>query len=133
MNWPYAYTPYIWPMLATAAVLIMLGAFAWRRRDVPASVPFVALASLWAAWALAGVLEIAAVDPATKYFWFLIEAVLKVPTLTCGLVVVLAYAGLDKWLNRTTITLLFLPSLILSVLIFTNPAHHLAWPSVSYA
>jgi|GEM_PF-5247339 hypothetical protein len=34
MSGPYEYTPYIWPMLASAALVAMLGIYGWRRRSV---------------------------------------------------------------------------------------------------
>lgn len=131
MSLPYAYTPYIWPVLVTAALLLMLGVYAWRRRTVPAAFPFLLLVLTWVLWALGSALELAAVEPQIKWFWFQFEAAWKVPTITFGLVFVLAYAGLDKWLTRTTLTLLAFPCLLIPVLIVTNPLHNLGWTAVS--
>ncbi len=133
MSWSYAYTPYIWPVLLTAALLLVLGVYAWRRRNVPAAVPFLLLVLAWMLWALGSALELAAVDPQTKWFWFQVEAAFKVATATCGLIFVLAYAGLDKWLTRTTLTLLAFPCVLIPILIVTNPAHHLGWTAVSFS
>lgn len=43
MTGPCQYTPYIWPMLASPALLLVLAAYAWRHRAVPGARPFVAL------------------------------------------------------------------------------------------
>jgi hypothetical protein len=42
----YAYTPYIWPMLAPAVNTAALVIFVWRRRPVPGALPL-ALAMLY--------------------------------------------------------------------------------------
>lgn len=133
MNGTYAYTPYVWSMLVTAALLLVLGIYAWPRRIVPATIPFILLLFAWAIWALGSAFELAAVDPLTKWFWFQFQAPFKVLTVTFGLIFVLAYAGLDKWLTRTTLTLLLaFPCVIIPILIVTNPLHHLGWTAVSF-
>ncbi len=132
MSWSYAYTPYIWPMLVTAALLLVLGAHAWRRRAVPAVTPFLLMVFTWVLWALGSALELAAVDPQAKWFWYQWQSLFKVYLVTCELIFVIVYAGLDKWLTRTTLTLLALPCAILPILMITNPWHHLGWTAVSF-
>lgn len=132
MNWPYAYTPYLWPMLATTALLIVLGAYAWRRRYIEAAVPFVLLTLFWSVWALAAVLELAARDDQTKFFWFVVQAVAKLPTVSCALIFVLRYAGLDQWITRTTLAVLALPCILLPVILVTNPPYDLFWTSIHF-
>lgn len=132
MSSPYAYTPYIWPMLATAVVVIVLGAHAWRRRYIAAAVPFVLLTLLWAVYALASALELAAVDEGTKFLWFQVQAFVKLPAVTSALIFVLAYTGLNPWINRTTLALLALPCIVVPVIILTNSADQLFFTSVSF-
>lgn len=133
MSLPYAYTPYIWPTLVPAALLLVLGVYAWRRRTVPGAIPFMLLTLTWVLWALGSALELTSVDPQTKWFWFQFQAVLKVYTVTSGLIFVLAYAGLDRWLNRKTLTLLALPCVIIPILMVTNPGGNFGWTAVSIA
>jgi PAS domain S-box-containing protein len=130
MIWPYAYTPYIWPMLAIAALLVVLGVYAWGRRNVPAATPFAFGTFCWAAWAVASALELAATDAGVKLFWFGVQVVLQLPSATLALVFVIAFAGLEKWLTRRNLVLLFLPSAIVFVMVVTNPAHHLFWSRI---
>ncbi len=131
MSWSYAYTPYVWPTLLPAALLLVLVVYAWRRRTVPAAVPFLLLTLAWVLWALGAALELTAVDPQTKWFWYQSQALFKVCMVTCGLVFVLIYAGLDKWVTRTTLTLLALPCVIILILMVTSLAVPLGWTAVS--
>jgi len=68
-----------------------------------------------------------ALELSTKLLWFQIERFFLLPTAVAGFAFALAYAGLDAWLNRRTLTLLAIPALLLIPLTFTNHAHHLIW------
>jgi PAS domain S-box-containing protein len=133
MSWPYAYTPYIWPMLASAAFMFALALYALRHRTVPAAVPFALGTLSWAVWAFASALELAATDDGHKLFWFTVQAIIQLPSAALALVFVLAYAGLERWLTRRNLVLLFLPCFIVAILVVTNDAHHMFWQSISIA
>jgi PAS domain S-box-containing protein len=130
VTWPFDYTPYIWPLFAIAIVLSVLGIYGLRHRTVPAALPFGLGALSWAAWAFASALELAATDAGYKFFWFAVQAVLHLPTATLLFVFVLTYAGLEGWLTRRNLVLLFFPSAIILFLALTNPAHHLLWSRI---
>lgn len=66
----YSYTPYIWPMLASAMFFLLLGIYAWRHRGVPGAFSFFVMMIFTMFWSLGAALELAAVDPETKIFWF---------------------------------------------------------------
>lgn len=53
----YEHTPYIWPMLLSPALLLALGAYAWKQRPAPGALPFVALVLCFVPWALGAALE----------------------------------------------------------------------------
>jgi hypothetical protein len=40
MNFSYAYTPQIWPLLLTIIMLIALSFYSWYHRSVPGALPF---------------------------------------------------------------------------------------------
>jgi len=128
MSWPYHYTPYIWPMLATAAFISVLAIYAWRRRSVPGAL-YLAIAFLFGAlWAVSAALVLAAVDVSTKIFWTkFIAAVCLMPIAIARFCFVLGYAGLGRWLTRWTLTLLAIPVLLQFILALTNDIHHLVW------
>ena len=81
MTGVYAYTPAIWPPLAGVIFLAAIGLYCWRRRNVPATLPLLAV-SLFGVLLLLGIaLEAAAVAPATKIAWFRFQGVWRRPRL----------------------------------------------------
>lgn len=127
MSWPYAYTPYIWPMLVSTVLAVTFGVFSWRQRTRPGALPL-ALACLFAfLWAAGAALEMAATDAPTRIFWSLFQAAWKLPVATAELWFVLEYAHPGRWANRRTLALSALPPLLTLAFILTNDAHHQAW------
>ena len=112
MTGAYAYTPAIWPPLAGVIFLAAIGLYCWRRRNVPAALPLLAV-SLFGALLLLGIaLEAAAVAPATKIAWFRFQGVWRAPSVTAGLCFVLEYAYPGRWLTRRNLILLSIPALL---------------------
>jgi signal transduction histidine kinase len=127
MDWHYHYTPYIWPMLASAVFMTALGIYAWRRRTVPGAISFVFLMGLWSLWAIGAALELAAVEFSTRVFWFKYQFFWSGPAIVAGLWFVLAYARLTRFLTRRNRLLLLMFIAVGSALILTNDAHHWMW------
>lgn len=125
MTGPFAYTPFIWPMLAPPALLLALAVYAWRHRAAPGARPFVVLVLFIVPWAVGAALELAAVDPETKVFWFRFKACWKLPVATASLWFALEYADLGRWLNRRTGTLLALPAAVPCLLLLTRSGREL--------
>ena len=117
MTGHYEYTPYIWPMLASPALLLVPAAYAWRHRSAPGALPFVTLVLTMVPWALGAALEIAALEPATKIFWLEFQGVWQLPAATAALWFALEYADLGRWLTRRTVALLAVPPLVVLVLV----------------
>ncbi len=119
MTGTYQYTPYIWPMLASPALLLVLAGYAWRHRSVPGAAPFVALVSGIVPWAVGAALEVAAVEPAAKIFWYKFQSVWQLPAATATLWFALDYADLGRFLTRGVAALLTIPPVITLVLVLT--------------
>ncbi len=132
MTGPYAYTPYIWPMLAPPVILLALAVYAWRHRPAPGTRPFVLLVLCIVPWALAAALELAAVDPGTKILWFRFASAWKLPVATAALWFALEYADLGRWLTRRTAALLAAPAALPFFLLLTGPGRELL-STVSWA
>lgn len=117
MNGAYAYTPYIWPMLASPALLLPPAVHAWRHRSAPGALPFVALVACIVPWAVGAALELAALDPATKIFWFEFQGLWQLPAATAALWFAAEYADLGRWLTRRALAVLALPPLGVAALV----------------
>ncbi|MBN1887134.1 MAG: PAS domain-containing protein [Thermoflexales bacterium] len=131
MTLPYHYTPYIWPVLASAAFIAAMGVYGWRRRSVPGALPFVILMLFLAPMTLGAAFELAAVEVAAKIFWARFQAAWRLPVTTAALCFALDYAGLGRWLTRRSLALLALPPLVALGLMVTNDAHHWMWQAFS--
>ncbi|MBI5839190.1 MAG: PAS domain-containing protein [Chloroflexi bacterium] len=133
MNWQYIYTPYLWPMLATAVFISLLAVYAWRRRSVPGALPLSMMMLFGVLWEVGAALELAAVDIPTKIFWYKsIIAVCLMPLAIARFCFVLEYAGLGRLLTRRNLVLLSIPPLLQFLLAFTNDIHHWMWFEIEF-
>jgi len=124
---PYSYTPGIWPALITLAIVVYLGSYSWRRRDIPAAKPFALACLLGGFWTIGVILELLAVDFSTKVFWLKFQSVWQLPVAAAITCFILQYAGLNRWLNRITSASLFVIPALSVLLMVTNNFHHLIW------
>ena len=127
----YAYTPDIWPPLATIALVAVLGIYSWRlRRTAPGARFFAVTCLFWLLLLLGAVGEIAAVDPAARIAWHTFQALWQLPIATAVTCFTLDYVQPGRWLTRRNLVLLWIPPLLVALLILTNPAHHFFWRGV---
>lgn len=127
MQASYLYTAQIWPSLLTAILVAGLAIYAWRHREVPGALPF-AVGCLFAAlWALASVLEDAAVADHTRILWAKAAAALQLPSVTAIACFVLEYVWPGRWLTRRNVALLSIIPAALVLLVITEPLHGLLW------
>jgi len=132
MNWYFAYTPYIWPMLASAVLFLIFGIYAWQRRSISGALQFSIMLLFMLLWSLGATLELAAADFETKVFWFKFTSVMKLPAATAELCFGIQYSGLGHFLTRRKLMLLFTPPLLVLMLTLTNGIHHLIWLGFSF-
>ncbi len=127
MAWPFAYTPYIWPLLTAMAFTASVGIYSWCHRSVPGAKGLAFMMFFWSLKLTASTLGLTSEELSTKVFWFQIERFCLIPRTLAALAFALEYAGLDTWLNRRTLTLLAIPALLLIPLTLTNESHYLIW------
>ncbi len=127
MTWSYTYDPHVWPALVTVSLAILLGWYGWGRRGVRGATPFAVGCFFAFLWASGTALEISAVDFSTQVFWVKFQVAWLLPTVTAFTCFILAYAGLDRFLNRRNLALLSIPPVLFLILIVTNDYHHLVW------
>lgn len=122
MSGTHLYTPYLWPMLAPAALLLPLAVYAFRHRSAPGARPFVLLVGCLVPWALGAALELAAATPEAKVSWYVFKSLWKLPAGTASLLFALDYAGLGRRLGRRGLALLALPAAVPFLLVALGPS-----------
>lgn len=133
MSSHYAFTPFLWLTLPGLAFYAMLGAYAWRRRRVPAALPFALLCLFAGLWTLGHSFELmalsapAAATSSAWLFWALFQLVWQLPVVAAIFCFVAQYAGYGHWLTRRVVVWLALPSLVFVLLLLTNDLHNLTW------
>ena len=129
----YAYTPTIWPSVSNQVLLLILCIYGWQHRNIPGALPL-AIGCLFAMlWSTGIILEMIAMDLATKIVWYKLQASCQVPTVTATTCFFLEYVWPGRWLTRRNIALLSIIPLLGIVAVLTNDFHHLIWIGFSFA
>ena len=119
-------------MVASAATVALLSAYAWRKRAIPGALPFAVMTATAVPWAVGGAFELAAVEIPDKVFWTQFQRVWQLPNVTAALWFALDYTNLNRGLTRRTLGLLAVPPAAYLVLAVTNGSHQLIWSGFSF-
>src|SRR5512135_216772 len=106
MSWPYAYTPYIWPMLASAGFMTALAFYGWKHRNAPGAISYGIISLSTAVWALFAAIEMAATVETAQIFWYKLEFMAIVAVVTGLPYFALAYAHPGQRTPRRRLQLL---------------------------
>jgi PAS domain S-box-containing protein len=121
----FQFIPYLWVLLAAAAVVAAVGFYAWRQRRVPGARPVAVISATAAVWSLANALEMAGTDLPTKLFWANVQYLCYGALPLASLALALHYAGQEQWLTRRRLAWLAVVPAITLVLVWTDPLHGL--------
>ena len=127
MNWSWSYSSDIWPALITLALVVYLGSYSWRRRNIPAAKPFTLACMMGVFWTLGVILELSSVNFSTKVFWVRFQAIWQLPVGAVMTCFVLQFAGLNRLLTLRNYLLLFAVPMLSVLAMITNDFHHLVW------
>lgn len=130
MSLPYEYTPNIWPLLASALFLSVMGFYAYRDRTVPGAVPFMIMVAVLLLWVLSNALELSGTDNEARILWFKFDKALVLPAISAEFCFALEYTGLYKWVTRRTVFALAILPFVFLLLILTNGTYHLVWTHI---
>ena len=122
----YEYTPWIWPMLASATFIGAVGLYLWRRRETPGALPLALAAFVMSLWCLANAAEIAATDFGTQQLWFVCRDALGLPGAIMAFWFALEYAGFGRLLTRPVVALL-VGSVIVHAPLYVIDGGRLLW------
>lgn len=125
----YQYSPFILPLLVSAAITGTLALASLKRRNEPVIQPFILFMCATTWWALCYAVQLAHADLAIQVLITTIEypAVATVPV--AWLLVVLCYTGREHLLTRRNVAALFIIPVTVVILVATNPYHHLYYTS----
>ncbi|MFN2304778.1 MAG: histidine kinase N-terminal 7TM domain-containing protein, partial [Anaerolineales bacterium] len=127
MNFPYAYTPNIWPSILACLIILGLAFFGYRHRRMPGALPFSIACIFGLLWLLGSIFEFSAVDIAAKIFWRKFQVIFQLPSATAITCFLLDYTWPKRWLTRRNLVLLSIVPALAIVFIITNHIHHLFW------
>jgi PAS domain S-box-containing protein len=116
-------SPYLLPLLITAALSALLTLVIWRRRRAPGAVPLAILTSAVALWALAYLLSLAASALEAQLFWANLAYLGIVLVPVSWLAFALAYSGRGAWLSPRRLLLLAIMPLATLAAVWTNELH----------
>jgi diguanylate cyclase (GGDEF)-like protein/PAS domain S-box-containing protein len=127
MEWEY--TPWVLPVLISAAVSGMLAAALFLRRGAPGVRPFafVFLAIAW--WSLFYAVEISSAAAQMKVIWEAVEIIGIAAIPAVWFIFALDYTGHTQWTRPGYLAaIVFIPAVTV-ILFWTNSFHHLMWAS----
>lgn len=120
-------SPYIAPLIITAAIALAAAIFLSRRAAPRGVLPFVALMAGVAWWATFYALELATVDLAGKLLWARLMYVGIVAMPPAYLAYARRYTEQEGLLRGRAKALLAVEPILLLALLWTNDAHHWVW------
>ena len=120
---------YLLPLFIAAAIAIAL-AILIGCRPLPYRVAFSLLMLAIADWAIGYALELGSATISSKLFWVKVQYFGIVVVPFAWLILVVQYAGREKWLTRKILALLCFDPTITALLAWTNEAHHLIWKDI---
>lgn len=132
MDRSYTFTAQTWLSILAVIFLLALTVEAWRHRQVAGALPFAIGCLFGTLWAAGSVMELAAVELATKIFWFKFQTVFQLSATTATTCFVLEYAWPGRLLTRRNLALLSIAPMLVLILTLTNDFHHLMWISFKF-
>jgi len=129
----YQFTPNMLPLVIAALIAGALAWYTWRHRQSTGVRPFSLMMLILFEWVFSYILELAATDLTSKFFWTQVKFAGVIATPVVWLLFALEYTGRKTWTTRTRIFLLSILPLVSMGLILTNDFHHLFWTGKSLA
>ncbi|MGB0386767.1 MAG: histidine kinase N-terminal 7TM domain-containing protein [Ardenticatenaceae bacterium] len=124
---------YVWLLLFTAGLYIVLAFVAWKHRSTIGAKWFALFLLAAGIWPLGYAFEVASTTLRIKIFWIQVQYIGIVSMPPFWLAFALHYVGKEHWLTRRTITFLAFGSLITLLLVWTNEIHHWVWAEFKIA
>ncbi|WP_084145903.1 histidine kinase N-terminal 7TM domain-containing protein [Anaerovorax odorimutans] len=122
----YQYTPYIWSLIASAFVTLLLGIYAFtRRKNAKGAMGFMLSMITLTLWSCTNALEMSAVDLTTKLFWSNMQYFAYCYSPVTLLALCMEFTGYDRWIKNKKILFIAVVPTIIIFLVWTNGLHGL--------
>lgn len=119
------YTPFIWPQLIAALILISLAFYVRPYRDQPGVRPFQLMMGIAALWTLIYTLNISTVYFPLKVVLHQVQLLPIMFLSPAALLLALEYTGRGQWITRRNLAWLLVIPALSAVLLLTSPLHEL--------
>lgn len=126
MSIHYQYIPYIWPLLASAAITVLLLAYAMSKRNTAKGAKsFVLSMIVLTVWTCANLMEMTAVSLSSKLFWANVQYFAYCYSPVTLISLCMEFTGYDRWnKNKKILWLTVIPTIII-ILVWTDGFHGL--------
>ncbi len=129
----YQFTSNMLPLVVATLISGILSWYTWRYRRATGVMLFSLMMLVLFEWCVSYILELAATDLASKYFWTKMKFAGVIATPVLWVLFALEYTGRKTWTTRTRIILLSILPLVSMGMILTNDFHKLFWLDKSLA
>ena len=116
-----------------AAIMVLVAAFAWRRRATPPAPALLVLAVCTLGWLVSNALELLSPSASGTLGWARITYVFVAVTPLAWLIFALQYVGHREWLEPERLALLAIGPGVTSVVALTSGTHDLLWAEYRFA
>ena len=127
----YQFSMYSLGSLAAGIVSLLAARLLWSRRTVPSINLLVWLEIAIAEWCLGIAIETAATTVPLKHFWSMVAYPGTVFAPVLYLLFASHYVRADHDIDKRQVILLSIVPTLVLIAAFTNPWHHLVWPTIT--
>lgn len=125
------YSPFVWPLLISAAIVAIVAAFGWRQRAAPGGTPFTLMMLCGLPWAATEIAALLYPPYAAASVYAQSHTLIALASAATGVWFVLEFAGLQRWLTRATGLVLASPLVLYALAMVTPGVNRLLWLNVA--
>ena len=124
-------SPFIIPLVISALFMGLLALIAWKHRNLPGVWQVLLFLSAATLWSCAYALEMASADLASNLLFTCFEYPGIVVAPVAWFLFVLHYTGRERWISKTSLSLLFIIPALTLMFVLTNGFHHLYYSMIT--
>lgn len=118
------------PAVATV-ITLLLSVMAWNRRPAPGARPFTLVFLSVGVWSFAYTMELISTDFGSTLFWGKVSYIGIVILPVVWVLFAVEYTGHERWSSPWTLGALSIHPILVTLLVWTYPAHNLLWTNTT--